>query len=212
MTKIVTGPPRCTCPEDGNARRCPFHTQADFDAADRVRGLGGVGGPVSREAVLAELAAVVDEINACQREIVERTEDWAAQQWEALLDQARHEWVEQPAQSGRAIPIKTALPDEEAARRVAELEADEEQKKLVTPRPYNDDKMRKLVEAKASALHAMALLVDSPQAGFDHGIVYETGLEAVCKCGSTLSIYGRTNSMAGALAEHIRNARQGGRR
>lgn len=28
---------RCTCARDGNARRCPHHTQADFDAAERER-------------------------------------------------------------------------------------------------------------------------------------------------------------------------------
>lgn len=28
----------CTCPADGNARRCLYHTQADFDAAERAIG------------------------------------------------------------------------------------------------------------------------------------------------------------------------------
>lgn len=28
--------PRCTCPEDGHARNCAYHTQADFDAASRA--------------------------------------------------------------------------------------------------------------------------------------------------------------------------------
>lgn len=31
---------RCTCANDGNASRCPHHTQEDFDAADRARHAG----------------------------------------------------------------------------------------------------------------------------------------------------------------------------
>lgn len=30
----------CTCAQFGNARLCPFHTQADFDSADRAIGRG----------------------------------------------------------------------------------------------------------------------------------------------------------------------------
>ena len=41
----------------------------------------------------------------------------------------------------------------------------------------------------------------------DHHIVYESGLEAVCSCGSHLSIYGLPRSIASVFAEHVRRTR-----
>jgi hypothetical protein len=167
---------------------------------------------VDVDALLAELDACVDEIKKCQQEIVDRTEDWAAQQWAQMLDDAWHGWVEDEHPSGKAKAKRIELPEDEAAAKVAALEADDEQRALVTPRPYNDDKMRKLVEAKASALHAMALLASPAleQRPAEHRIVYESGLDATCACGSVLSVYGRTQTMAGVLAEHVRRAARGG--
>jgi hypothetical protein len=41
----------------------------------------------------------------------------------------------------------------------------------------------------------------------DHRIVYESGFEAVCCCGTHLSIYGLTRSIASVFAQHIRNSK-----
>jgi hypothetical protein len=38
--RAATAGGRCTCANDGNASRCPHHTQADFDAASAARDNG----------------------------------------------------------------------------------------------------------------------------------------------------------------------------
>ena len=40
----------------------------------------------------------------------------------------------------------------------------------------------------------------------EHRIVYERCHEAVCSCGSVLSIYGLTRTIASVFAEHLRTS------
>lgn len=50
----------CTCANDGNAYKCPVHTQDDFEAADKAIGRSGLD-----PALVERVARVIHDVSGC---------------------------------------------------------------------------------------------------------------------------------------------------